>query len=153
MAEEKIDLHWLERGLDHDIESHEAGLERVRWSNRTVMLLLREIRGREQLCKELAAALISLMPGYEQYLQWARDRGAFGLPAAHANLHRAFDAAKLDPQIASPKAIERAGMFHEIRDTLRTIKQEADGNTPAHNLPNIARIVGDLLTRMQACAE
>jgi len=42
----------------------------------------------------LREILASLLPGYEQYIEWAEQRGVFGLEQAKANLLHAHDALK-----------------------------------------------------------
>jgi hypothetical protein len=49
---ESIDLQWLACELDHDIKNHAEGLERIRWNNRAMMLMLQKVRRLEVLLEE-----------------------------------------------------------------------------------------------------
>lgn len=59
MSEPKqIDLHWLACELDHDIKNHSEGLDRIRWNNRAMMLMLQRVQSLRATCK---AALVDLV--------------------------------------------------------------------------------------------
>ena len=67
-----------------------------------------ELAASQQENVRLREALTPLLPGYEQYIEWAAERNVFGLEYPRKNLDRARAASHLSPE-AGTNAAPQAG--------------------------------------------
>jgi hypothetical protein len=96
-----FDLEWMERVIAGDIASMDDGAQRINWTNERMSQMVKALRERDALIEEIQTALISLLPGYQQYLDWAAERGTMFLKDGKDVLRRAYAASKLPPPDAT----------------------------------------------------